>query len=154
LSDKKEMGDKIKKTLNNLVCGIPLAIASFLPINNSYGQMIPKDKQLHLGAGFVIGTWGYFTNGDKYGWKRARNGMIAVTVAGVGKETFDVMCGGKFDLKDLAADYIGGIVSIGILKLCSPKDKHHLMTYGPTSINYNSYAFRNSPVRNKNKLYD
>jgi hypothetical protein len=156
------MGEKTKKGLTNIIYGIPFAIASFLPMNNSYGQMIPKDKQYHMGAGFVIGAWGTLTSEEKYGWQKTRNGMIAVGIAGVGKETYDWvnpgikngLFKGTFDLKDLAADFIGGAISIGIIKLCTPKKGHHLMTYGPTSINPNEYAFRNSPVKNKNRLYD
>jgi hypothetical protein len=33
------MGNKIKKTLNNILYGIPLAVSIFLPINKAHGQM-------------------------------------------------------------------------------------------------------------------
>lgn len=41
------MGYKIRKTLNNLLCGIPLVLMSFLPMKSANGQ-IPKAKNMSM----------------------------------------------------------------------------------------------------------
>jgi hypothetical protein len=143
-----------KKTLKNVLYAIPIAsLTSLLPMNKTDGQMIPKDKQLHLGAGAIIGAWGTLTPEKKYGWYPTLAGMGWTTAAGIGKETYDSYLGGKFDFKDLGATIIGGAISVGIIRLCTLKKKPKLMTYGPTNTNNDSYLFKNSPIRNKYMKY-
>lgn len=143
-----------KKTINNLLYGIPIAVASFFPINKANGQMIPKDKQFHLEAGAVIGAWGTLLAKpeERHGWKPVITGISSATIAGIGKETYDAMCGRKFDLKDLGATIIGGAVSVGIIKLCTPKKKSRFMHYGSTIIENNPYKYSCLSIK-ENEVY-
>lgn len=77
---------------------------------------IPYDKKLHVGAGFAIGTWGTFA-GNSMNLKPERAtlfGIGSVAVAGLGKEIWDEIEYGGFDVKDLGATMIGGAASVGL----------------------------------------
>ena len=76
-------------------------------------QLFPIDKQLHLGAWYVIGasttsfTY-YLTKNEK---TATIVGIASVVIIGVGKEIHDIKHGTP-DSKDLAADVIGGTFGI------------------------------------------
>jgi hypothetical protein len=78
-------------------------------------SQIAKDKQLHLGAGAVVASWGYMLPVQSTGWKPFVYGVGSATVAGMGKELADLGGFGTPDFKDLGATVIGGIVSVGII---------------------------------------
>lgn len=73
---------------------------------------IGKDKLLHAAAGAVIAIvaaliW-RFTVGN--GWAFA--GICSALLAGVGKELYDRRDYGVFDLEDVAATVIGGLICL------------------------------------------
>ena len=76
---------------------------------------IPVDKQYHIGAGVVIGTWGTFMGNslELSPEKSALVGFGCAVAAGVGKELWDVsdqwLFGIKhsFDCRDIAATAAG-----------------------------------------------
>ncbi len=102
---------------------LPLIIFLIFSISLN-AQQIPKDKQLHFTAGAVIGGWGTLTVSQETLWKPAIAGVLWATVAGAGKESYDKMTGGKFDVKDLGATVIGSIVSVGIITGIKAIKKH------------------------------
>lgn len=69
-----------------------------------------------MGAGVVIGTWGTFA-GNSMNYtpeKAALFGITSVAVAGLGKEIWDEIDYNGFDVKDLGATMIGGLVGVGL----------------------------------------
>jgi hypothetical protein len=81
-----------------------------------YSQAIPKDKQLHLGAGSVVSAWGtMIPASDDHLWKPLVYGIGAATVAGAGKEILDMGGFGTPDVKDFGATVLGGVISTGIV---------------------------------------
>ena len=97
----------MKKSLFTLFVFLPIFVAS---------QTVPVDKQYHIGAGIVIGTWGTFA-GNSLNLDAERSaafGIGAVFVAGLGKELWDELDYGGFDMKDLGATMIGGAVGVGL----------------------------------------
>jgi hypothetical protein len=99
-----------KNSRKFLLSGL-LLISLFM---SAHGQ-IAKDKQLHLGAGAVVGGWGYLIPKQTTSWKPIAYGIGTATIAGVGKELTDLGGFGTPDLKDLGATVIGGVVSVGII---------------------------------------
>jgi hypothetical protein len=96
---------------------IRLIIILFL-FSSLAGAQIPKDKQLHFVAGTTIGSW-CFLVGDhnkQSEWKPVIYGISGATLAGIGKETYDKLQGRPFDVRDLGATILGGIVSVGIIE--------------------------------------
>ena len=79
-------------------------------------QMIQRDKQLHLGAGAVVGAWGSIIPQNQTGVKPFLFGVGASAVAGAGKELVDLGGFGTPDIKDFGATVIGGIVSVGAMQ--------------------------------------
>jgi hypothetical protein len=77
-------------------------------------QKIPIDKQYHFYAGATIGAWGTMTVQPK-GMNQALAGLGWATLAGLGKEVFDLGVYGKFDCKDLGFTVAGAVVSTGII---------------------------------------
>ena len=65
-----------------------------------------SDKVMHFGAGAGISTIVTEATDNPV------NGVIAAAGAGVLKETVDAANGGKFDLNDVAATILGGLVSL------------------------------------------
>jgi len=84
-------------------------------IGKSYGQTIPKDKQLHIYAGTVVSGWGYIIPQSKNLWAQAAYGVGSSVVAGAGKELVDLGGFGTPDIKDFGATVIGGIVTVGVI---------------------------------------
>lgn len=77
----------------------------------SEAQMIETDKMQHLGVGFIIGgVTGTVSH------KPIRNALLVSAIAGVGKETHDVIKGYKFDLADAGFTILGGLVAGVIVK--------------------------------------
>ncbi len=115
--------------IEKILLGTGIVMSSLLPINTN-GQIIPKDKKLHLGAGAAIGAWFYSTSHDRTGWRPVIYGMVGATGAGTLKELYDLVGGGNPEAMDLVATMTGGALSIGLIKLCSIKRKPKLMAYG------------------------
>ena len=103
----------------------------FFTLSITNAQGIPKDKQLHFGAGLVSGTVGY-----EYVYSKTNNrkkafaaGILTSVLAGVVKETYDsTQSGNKFDIKDLGATALGGIsvnVTIQLFNKKKRKQKKH-----------------------------
>jgi len=86
----------------------------FLTLTTS--AQIPYDKKLHAGAGVLMGTWGTFAgNSMLYKPERAALfGTTSVAVAGLGKEIWDEVEYRGFDVKDLGATMIGGLIGTGL----------------------------------------
>lgn len=71
--------------------------------------MIPRDKQLHFGAGVLIGLLAVFL-----GWWA----MLPVATAAVGKEVWDKISGkGTPEAMDASATIVGGGVSVSAITL-------------------------------------
>ncbi|MFK5981458.1 MAG: hypothetical protein QM499_00975 [Flavobacteriaceae bacterium] len=90
-------------------------IALLLFTSLSYGQFIPKDKQIHLAAGGVISGVSYlfFYDITKDKKKAFYFSLGTATLAGVGKEVLDsTKEGNKFDINDLAFTIIGGLTVV------------------------------------------
>ena len=87
-----------------------LGLCLFLLVIDIFAQ-IPKDKQLHYGAGIITGTIGY-----EYVYIKTKDrkkafiaGITTSFLAGAFKETIDAtQKGNKFDAKDLLATTLGG----------------------------------------------
>ncbi len=143
----------IKTIIRPLVILILLSILTI----NSYSQMIPRDKQLHMGAGAVIGAWGMLTTQDNNGmnlWKPARNGMIWGIGAGLVKEGYDLMGYGTPEWKDLGATILGSAISVGIITGIRAIVIHHKRNanYGMVS-NFRSINYNGSQVNYNNINY-
>jgi hypothetical protein len=80
------------------------------------GQKIAIDKQLHIGAGAVVGAWGTLIPQDQKGIKPFVFGIGASAIAGAGKEIVDLGGFGTPDIKDFGATVIGGIISVGMVQ--------------------------------------
>ena len=65
--------------------------------------MIPQDKIAHILAGFTIATVFQFN-----GWAM----VIAVLVAGIGKEVYDKLKGREFGVADMCCTFAGGLLGI------------------------------------------
>ena len=99
---------------------LTLILTAILLTGVMSGQ-IAYDKKLHMGAGAVVGVWGTFAGNslELTPEKSALFGMGSVAVAGVGKELWDVSYrlwghNDKFDVKDIGATLIGGVVGVGL----------------------------------------
>lgn len=92
-----------------------------LLLTASLTAQIPVDKQYHIGAGAYCGVWGTFA-GNSMEWtpeQAALFGIASATVAGIGKELWDVSYrlwgyNDKFDPMDVAATVAGGIIGTGL----------------------------------------
>ena len=71
--------------------------------------MIPTDKQLHLLAGCAIAAAAH-----PFGMVPV---VIALCLAGIGKEVYDRYAGGTVDVLDAAATVWGGAVMIGWIEI-------------------------------------
>ena len=67
---------------------------------------IQQDKAMHFAAGAITSVFVTEVTGDPV------DGVIAAGIAGVGKETTDVINGGEFSLSDVSATILGGLVSL------------------------------------------
>ena len=89
-----------------------------IPIRAEAQQLVPLDKQLHLGAWYVIGasttSFTYYLTKDKKTATIA--GIASVVIIGIGKEVYDIKHGTP-DPKDLAADVIGGTLGVFTVKI-------------------------------------
>ena len=105
---------------------------------------IPKDKQLHYGAGILTGTVGY-----EYIYIKTKDrkkafiaGITTSFLAGAFKETIDAtQKGNKFDPKDLLATTLGGFTITINLKY-NEKLNNRII---------NSFRKRNKRTRKKRK---
>lgn len=94
---------------------LTLILIVLLTCHNLTGQnkpLIPADKQLHLIAGAATSLSTHiakqvFTGNQKNAFWY---GAGASLLAGVGKELYDQSKGAKFDVKDVAATFAGGIL--------------------------------------------
>ena len=68
--------------------------------------MIPRDKVLHFGAGFLAGLTAVII-----GWYA----LIVVFSAGIAKEVYDERKYGGFDWMDAGATFVGGSISTSII---------------------------------------
>jgi len=93
-----------------------------LLLSVSYGseaqQVLPVDKLLHLGGGYVIGATAtsvtyYYTQNKK---TSIIIGISAVLIAGLGKELWDIKHGSP-ETADLVADAVGGALGIFTVKI-------------------------------------
>lgn len=77
--------------------------------------MFTRDRGWHLAMGLGIGSASYAATAA---WvPRASPPLVSlslVTTAALGKETFDVLRGGKFDPWDAAFTVLGGVLALGI----------------------------------------
>jgi len=105
---------------------------------------IPKDKQLHYGAGIITGTIGY-----EYVYIKTKDrkkafiaGITTSFLVGAFKETIDAtQKGNKFDAKDLLATTLGGFTVTINLKY-NEKLNNRII---------NSFRKRNKRTRKKGK---
>lgn len=103
-----------------------LSVLFILLINMGFSQRIPIDKQKHLIAGVVIGSAGTYIYNDIHPiW----NAILVGTVAGVGKEAYDIVSGrGVYDTNDIYYTIIGGVVggaaTYSIKKLINKRKKN------------------------------
>lgn len=95
-------------------------------------EPIPYDKKYHIGAGVVAGVWGTFA-GNSMDWsaeEAALFGVASATIAGLGKELWDVSDEilfkkeHNFDMMDIAATVEGGIIGAGLSYLALKLFKH------------------------------
>lgn len=98
--------------------GLIIIVILLAITNNCKSQDISKDKQLHFAAGATISGWSYCVgyNASDKRWVVPVFGLSGASLAGIGKESYDKINGGKFDVKDLGATIIGAIVSVVIIE--------------------------------------
>ena len=97
---------------------IKALIIFFMITNIVSAQILPQDKQLHIGATYILSTSTaalvYNKTGDKN--KATIYGLIVPMIAGIAKEIYDINHGHS-DIKDILANTVGsslGIVTIRI----------------------------------------
>jgi VanZ family protein len=97
---------------------IKALIIFFMITNIVSAQALPKDKQLHIGATYMLSATTaalvYDSTGDKR--KATIYGLIIPMVAGIAKEIYDINHGNP-DVNDILANTIGsslGVVTIRI----------------------------------------
>jgi hypothetical protein len=112
----KRTGEDIRnmKTRNKAL----ILLAALSISYSAESQTIPKDKQLHLGAGAVIGAWGTLIDYDKPSWRSPVYGIGAATIAAAGKEIImDKFMGwGNPEWKDFGNSVLGGAISVGLIE--------------------------------------
>ena len=93
-------------------------IIFFMITNIVSAQILPQDKQLHLGATYMLSASTaalvYNKTGDKK--KATIYGLIVPMIAGIAKEIYDINHGHS-DVNDILANTVGsslGIVTIRI----------------------------------------
>lgn len=96
-----------------------LIILLFTTVCN--GQIIPKDKQLHIYCGAASGTWFYTLGQNK---RPVLYGITGSALVGIGKESWDKINGRPFDMRDLGFTIIGGVISSGIITGIRKMIKH------------------------------
>jgi hypothetical protein len=101
-------------------------------------QTIPIDKQLHLYAGAVVGTWGTLTVSQETLWKPAVYGLGFATAAGAGKELIDFGGFGTPDWKDFGSSVLGGIVGVGITTSIKVIVRKHKQKHCKQKYKYNT----------------
>jgi hypothetical protein len=121
ISNESQPAGKILKITGKFI----IAAFFLLSVSLTANSQIAKDKQLHLGAGAVVGSWGYLLPSQSTGWKPVAYGIGTATIAGVGKELSDLGGFGTPDWKDLGATVIGGVVSVGIITGFRAIFRHH-----------------------------
>jgi hypothetical protein len=90
-----------------------------------FPQRIPIDKQKHLVAGAVIGSAGTYIYNDIHPvW----NAILVGTMAGVGKEAYDILSErGVYDTNDIyytiVGGALGGAATYSINKLINKRKK-------------------------------
>ena len=95
------------------------ALTIFFMITNILSaQILPQDKQLHIGATYMLGASTsalvYNKTGDKK--KATIYGLIVHMIAGIAKEIYDINHGHS-DVNDILANSVGsclGVVTIRI----------------------------------------
>jgi len=93
-----------------------LLIILLVAVTLNISAQIPYDKKLHIGAGFVISTWGTFA-ADACGYNAEQSalfGVVASFGAGVAKELADGCGFGTMDIKDFRATMYGGLVGTAL----------------------------------------
>lgn len=95
--------------------------------HSMFCQMIPKDKQMHIAAGFTLGGLAISSKHVKHPFWTS---VLMATSAGAAKELYDSRTGGDSDIKDVYFTAAGGVVSgtIGYLikKRRDKKKKEYL----------------------------
>ncbi len=77
--------------------------------------MIPKDKILHLVAGFLISVvFSYMAYLQGFDYPQSY-GVVLGVCAGLGKEAFDYYDYGKADFYDMMATFIGVFIGGGLV---------------------------------------
>jgi uncharacterized protein YfiM (DUF2279 family) len=71
-------------------------------------QVIPKDKQMHLAAGFTLGGLAISSKQVKHPFWTS---VLMATSTGAAKELYDSRTGGDVDRKDVYFTVAGGAVS-------------------------------------------
>lgn len=93
-----------------------LLITTLCLVILSADSQVPKDKQLHAGAGATIAAWAYIIPLERDNdWKCAAWGIGVATLAGAGKELADMGGFGTPEWKDFGATVIGGIMSVCVI---------------------------------------
>ena len=115
-------------------------ILTAILLTSAISAQVDYDKKLHAGAGVVIGTWGTLAGNslDLKPGGSALFGIASATVAGLGKELWDEIEYGGFDVKDFGATMIGGAVGVGLsylgLKIFKKSKPYYAAVNGKITI--------------------
>ena len=95
---------------------IKALIIFFMITNIVSAQILPQDKQLHIGATYMLGASTaalvYNKTGDKK--KATVCGLIVPMIAGIAKEIYDINHGHP-DMNDILANTVGS--SLGVITI-------------------------------------
>ena len=81
---------------------------------------IETDKVYHIAAGGFSGLWGVGA-AKSMQWSDENAALFGIGTAfasGIGKEIWDVSTGNQFDVNDISATVLGGVITSGITYAC------------------------------------
>jgi hypothetical protein len=117
-------------------------IVVLLSISLCVNSQIARDKSLHLCAGTVIGTWGYFTTLNEN--LQPLHAIIAATIAGAGKELVidKWLKFGTPDWRDFTYTVAGGIIAAGTVSAIKGVVKNRKHKKGSYQMTINGINLR------------
>jgi uncharacterized protein YfiM (DUF2279 family) len=116
-----------------------IIVALLLSSHCLFCQIIPKDKQMHLAAGFTLGGLSISSKQVKHPFWTS---VLMATSAGAAKELYDSRTGGTSEVKDVYFTVAGGVVSgtIGyIIKKRRDKKKSEYLRHRWEYRHYTKY---------------
>jgi hypothetical protein len=119
--------------------GLVIVLFSICLCANS---QIARDKKLHLSAGVVIGTWGYYTTLNEN--LQPLYAVGAAAIAGAGKEIVidKWLKFGTADWRDFTCTVAGGLIATGTISVIKGIVKNRKHKKGAYQVTINGISLR------------